>query len=471
MKRKSITINGVMYKSYRELAKAYDLTPSILSNRLKQGLTGEELVKPPKYRVTKKFGGATINGKRYTTLSDIAEEFGLVEMTLRDRYNSGLRDGDLLYHKKPKQKKFPGVDIDGKFYERISDIAKAFAISPRVIRNRYNKGIQGEELVSPLEFEISNRFKGATIKGTEYKSLSAISKAFDIPEITLRGRYKAGKIDEELVETYRASFPGTTIRGKFYSSIKEIAETFDLPVITLHQRYKKGARGEELISTKRLYYKPRSTSQHKNVYYNKAKKLYIYHTMHKGKHYEWARKSLDDILLVKEQVETSLKNDRSIPKILDPQADRDYVGLLPVGSVVGQWTILSVFKKQERYYANCQCSCGKIKDVYCASLTSGKSTNCGHVLQSLMTTSDYQTNAHDKQNKRKEPNINNKLRERYISLDKRGRYYVSVTRHSLIVRQYFYNLDKAISFRDKLLEDIDKNDGKIPQYYPTKTRK
>ena len=88
-----------------------------------------------------------------------------------------------------------------------------------------------------------------------------------------------------------------------------------------------------------------------------------------------------------------------------------------------------------------------------------------------MTTKDYQIHAHDKQNKRKEPNINNKLRERYISLDKRGRYYVSVTRHSLIVRQYFYNLDKAISFRDKLLEDIDKNDGKIPQYYPTKTRK
>lgn len=371
MKRKSITINGVMYKSYRELAKAYDLTPSILSNRLKQGLTGEELVKPPKYRVTKKFGGATINGKRYTTLSGIAEEFCLVEMTLRDRYNSGLRDGDLLYRKKPKQKKFPGVEIHGKFYRKISDIANDFEISSRVIRDRYRKG----------------------------------------------------------------------------------------------------ARGEELISTKRLYYKPRSVSKHKNVYYNKAKKLYIYHTMHKGKHYEWARKSLDDILLVKEQVETSLKNDRSIPKILDPQADRDYVGLLPVGSVVGQWTILSVFKKQERYYANCQCSCGKTKDVYCASLTSGKSTNCGHDLQSLMTTSDYQTHAHDKQNKRKEPNINNKLRERYISLDKRGRYYVSVTRHGLIVRQYFYNLDKAISFRDKLLEDIDKNDGKIPQHYPTKVRK
>ncbi|WP_421362604.1 hypothetical protein [Streptococcus suis] len=416
------------------------------------------------------FEGATINGKKYKTLSEIANDFGLVESTLRNRYHAGLRDGGLLYHKKTKYKKFPGVEIQGRFYEKISDIAKDFEISSKVIRDRYRKGVQGKELVAPVEFEISHRFAGATIQGIEYKSLSAISKAFDIPEITLRGRYKAGKRDDELVETYRASFPGVTIRGTFYSSIKEIAETFNLPVITLQQRYKKGARGEDLISTKRLYYKPRSTSKHKNVYYNKVKKCYVYHTMHKGKHYEWARKSFDDILSVKERVEASLKNDGAIPKILDPQANKDYIKLLPVGSVVGQWTILSVFKKQGRYYANCQCSCGKTKDVYCASLTSGQSTNCGHVLQSLMTTKDYQNHAHSMQHKRIEPNVNNKLRERYISLDKRGRYYVSLTRYGLIVRQYFYNLDEAIKFRDKLLDDIDKNDGKIPQHYPTKPR-
>ncbi|HFI0175706.1 TPA: hypothetical protein ACGORP_000073 [Streptococcus suis] len=361
-------------------------------------------------------------------------------------------------------------DIDGVTYYGYQELADAFGLKVGTINNRYQKGIRGKELVAPLAYEVSHRFKGATIRGTEYKSLSAISKAFEIPEITLRDRYKAGKRDDELVETYRASFPGITIRGRFYSSIKEIAETFDLPVQTLQKRYKKGARGEDLISTKRLYYKPRNTSKHKNIYYNNSKRSYIYHTKHRGKHYEWARKSFDDILSVKEQVEASLKKDGAIPKILDLQANKDYTKLLPVGSVIGQWTVLDVFKKQGRYYAKCQCSCGKIKDVYGASLTSGQSTNCGHVLQSLMTTKDYQNHAHSMQHKRIEPNVNNKLRERYISLDKRGRYYVSLTRYGLIVRQYFYNLDEAIKFRDKLLDDIDKNDGKIPQHYPTKPR-
>ncbi|HFI0428369.1 TPA: hypothetical protein ACGOZO_000297 [Streptococcus suis] len=207
-----------------------------------------------------------------------------------------------------------------------------------------------------------------------------------------------------------------------------------------------------------------------NVFFNKSKMCYVYNKRYQGHRYEWTRKTLEDILLVKKQVEASLKNDGAIPKILDPHADRDYIGLLPIGSVVGQWTVLSVFKKQGRYYANCQCSCGKTKDVYCASLTSGQSTNCGHALQSLLVTKDYQNYAHSMQHKRKDPNINNKLGERYISLDKRGRYYVSITRYGLVVRQYFYNLNEAIKFRDKLLDDIDKNDGQIPRFYPTKEK-
>ncbi|HFI0164179.1 TPA: hypothetical protein ACGORW_002011 [Streptococcus suis] len=465
MSRKSITINGVTYKSHGELAKAYDLTPSILSNRLKQGLTGEELVKPPKYRVTKKFGGATINGKKYKTLSEIANDFGLVEMTLRDRYNCGLRDGDLLYHKKPKQKKFPGVEIYGKFYGKISDIAKDFEISSRVIRDRYKKGIRGEELVAPLEFEISHRFKGATIRGTEYKSLSAISKAFDIPEITLRGRYKAGKRDDELIETYRASFPGVTIRGRFYSSIKEIAETFDLPVITLQQRYKKGARGEDLISTKRLYYKPRNTSKHKNVNYNKIKKCYVYSKTHQGKYYNWSRKSFDDILSVKKQVETSLKKDGEIPKIPDPHADIDYVRLLPIGSVVGQWTVLAVFKKG-RYYANCRCTCGKIKDVYCESLVKGKSKSCGHEAGIRLQTADVQIKARETQRNALAPKTGNSTGVRNISYEeKQDRYTFVVERFGEKVMRRFKKINEAIKFKEQILAEIKDNGGRIPQKY------
>lgn len=52
-----------------------------------------------------------------------------------------------------------------------------------------------------------------------------------------------------------------------------------------------------------------------------------------------------------------------------------------VGSVYGEWTILSyneeVSKERHRAYYNCKCSCGTIKPVCYNNLRNKKSTNCG----------------------------------------------------------------------------------------------
>lgn len=52
-----------------------------------------------------------------------------------------------------------------------------------------------------------------------------------------------------------------------------------------------------------------------------------------------------------------------------------------VGSIYGEWTILSynekVSKEKHRTYYNCKCSCGTIKPVCYNNLRNKKSTNCG----------------------------------------------------------------------------------------------
>lgn len=44
----------------------------------------------------------------------------------------------------------------------------------------------------------------------------------------------------------------------------------------------------------------------------------------------------------------------------------------------GEWTALYSIKKDKRIYWHCKCSCGNERDVLQYSLTSGKSTSCGH---------------------------------------------------------------------------------------------
>ena len=44
----------------------------------------------------------------------------------------------------------------------------------------------------------------------------------------------------------------------------------------------------------------------------------------------------------------------------------------------GTWTAISPIKKGNRIYWHCKCDCGIERDVLQYSLTSGKSTGCGH---------------------------------------------------------------------------------------------
>lgn len=50
----------------------------------------------------------------------------------------------------------------------------------------------------------------------------------------------------------------------------------------------------------------------------------------------------------------------------------------PVGAKIHRWTILEVFKKDNRYWTvKAQCECGKIKEVHRHSIVAGRSKSCG----------------------------------------------------------------------------------------------
>ena len=48
-----------------------------------------------------------------------------------------------------------------------------------------------------------------------------------------------------------------------------------------------------------------------------------------------------------------------------------------IGSVIGNWTVLSLHSSAPRRYL-CRCTCGVEKDVSSSNLQSGQSTGCGH---------------------------------------------------------------------------------------------
>lgn len=207
----------------------------------------------------------------------------------------------------------------------------------------------------------------------------------------------------------------------------------------------------------------------KNIFFLKNKGrngTYVYQKRLNGKRWEWSRKDLEAILEVKKTVEAYYAEHGEVPKILDPRADIDYIKELPIGKKIGEWTILEHIPKNGRIYMKCKCSCGEIRQVYAPSLFKGVSMSCGHVFVEEMTTEDFQKTSKDLQRKRREPNIDNKLGERFISYNPQKRRYIfDIVRFGVKVRRAYRTFEEALEFKREILEAIDKNNGKIPIRY------
>ena len=204
----------------------------------------------------------------------------------------------------------------------------------------------------------------------------------------------------------------------------------------------------------------------KNIFYKKTRGTYVYQKRLNGKRWEWARKDLEAILEVKKTVEAYYTEHGEVPKILDPRADVNYIKELPIGTKVGEWTILEHIPKEGRIYMKCACSCGAIREVYAPSLFKKLSMSCGHLLIEELTTEEFQNICKDIQRKRREPNINNQLGERFISYSpSKKRYIFCIARFGVKIRRAFRTFEEAVEFKSEILDDIDKNGGKIPLNY------
>lgn len=86
------------------------------------------------------------------------------------------------------------------------------------------------------------------VRGT-VMTIRQISKAFGISEATIRARVKAGKTNDELIETAERGGSGQTftVQGKTMT-IRQISKKFAISEATLRARIKRGWVGDQLIS-------------------------------------------------------------------------------------------------------------------------------------------------------------------------------------------------------------------------------
>ena len=243
------------YVNLTELSKITGVKCSTIYERLKRGCSGEEIWStnrlPNKANIYVDYYG------RQVTIPELSKLTGISIATLRDRYNKG-HQGEALWSNDPLPKKRSFkiyIDYHGK-QVTFPELSKLTGISIATLRDRYNKGHQGEALWSndPLpkkrSFKIYIDYHGKQVTFPELSTLTGIS------ENTLRYRYDKGYRGEKLWSTKRLPTKRT---AKIYIDYHGKQVTFpELSTLTgisennLRQRYYLGYRGEKLWSPERF---------------------------------------------------------------------------------------------------------------------------------------------------------------------------------------------------------------------------
>jgi len=153
--QKPITINNIIYQSYRIAAEAFGIPYNLFRSRMLQGWTGAQAVgnvpRPPK-RLNKNSIEVTAEGVTYSSLNKAAQAYGLKNSKVHKRLKKfGWNLEQALGIDPPPTKPSnhaQSLEINGQFYESINAACLAYNISVPLVRKRRNEGMSLQEAIS-----------------------------------------------------------------------------------------------------------------------------------------------------------------------------------------------------------------------------------------------------------------------------------------------------------------------------------
>lgn len=266
----NITYQGTIYHTYNSLARACGINASTLRDRHNHGLRGSALFIKPKVtkkRKPKQEISIKYQGKKYTTFSSLARKTGISTNTIRDRWNRGIHDPNLLVKKQvvssKKKNKRSNLNKTGhtiifreKTYNSLSEFARTNRRSPRLVLRRWSRGIRDpEKLIAPPDPKYQHRSVYVkpyeiVVRGEKYTSIASLARKYDLKPAVISKRLRDGKTGEDLIKPVRTFRKTSSIdyKGKHYQNLAEFARDNNLEYSIVYGRWKYGVHDAELLA-------------------------------------------------------------------------------------------------------------------------------------------------------------------------------------------------------------------------------
>lgn len=266
----NITYQGAIYHTYNSLARACGINASTLRDRHNHGLRGSALFIKPKVtkkRKPKQEISIKYQGKKYTTFSSLARKTGISKNTIRDRWNRGIHDPNLLVKNQvvssKKKNKRSNLNKTGhtiifreKTYNSLSEFARTNQRSPRLVQRRWNRGIRDpEKLIAPPDPKYQHKSVYVkpyeiVVRGEKYTSIASLARKYDLKPAVISKRIRDGKTGEDLIKPVRTFRKTSSIdyKGKHYQNLAEFARDNNLEYSIVYGRWKYGVHDAELLA-------------------------------------------------------------------------------------------------------------------------------------------------------------------------------------------------------------------------------
>jgi DNA-binding transcriptional regulator YhcF (GntR family) len=202
MKGIKLSYKGVDYPSLKALCDEYNLSYSMMSQRLKRGVSVEDAVETP---LKGHRNGISIKYKDevYPSMRNLAKVKGvpyhIVQMRMRKKGMSieeaiDIPVGDLMGDE---------ITYKGKRYSSFSKLCKDYNISPAIALSRRHMGWSLDKILNTPIRKTNNRLDLTNIhyKGKVYPTLRDLCEKMDVNYQNTLNRLHRGKKLEEAIET------------------------------------------------------------------------------------------------------------------------------------------------------------------------------------------------------------------------------------------------------------------------------
>lgn len=138
------------------------------------------------------------------------------------------------------------IVINGKKYNSLTELCEDYGIKYDTFVHRRKRGYSIEEALKPV-----SETRQIIYNGVEYEGIKDFAASIGLSEYTVRKRLKAGMSIEEIVsigKTPKSLKTKFIFRGKSYSSYKQLAKDYSMSYVTLLYRLRLGMTLEKAVS-------------------------------------------------------------------------------------------------------------------------------------------------------------------------------------------------------------------------------